>query len=83
MGKHHTMLVLGENLSEQTESTILPAIKAIIKRNDEVKIIQRDFNTPKQVDIYIQGVEDTHNPDAFITSTPSLVEKIAKIFTPK
>jgi hypothetical protein len=81
MGKYNTMLITGENIQYDTDKEVLTRLRRIKQEGDLrfYKFTERSFNTRKQVDVYLQAVQDVNSPDAYATDNEVTIEDIRKI----
>lgn len=83
MGKFTTLLITGRNIQYNTDKEVLTRLRRIKREGGlaEYKFIKRDFNTRKQVDVYMQAVNDVHSSDAFVTDNENTISEVKQILT--
>ena len=81
MGKFTTLLITGRNIQYNTDKEVLTRLRRIKREGGlaEYKFIKRDFNTRKQVDVYMQAVKDVDSFDAFVTDNENTISEVAQI----
>lgn len=81
MGKFTTLLITGEKIQYKTDKEMLTRLRRIKREGGLAyyKFIHRDFNTRKQVDVYMQAVHDVNSFDAYVTDNPDTIAEVKQI----
>lgn len=81
MGKFTTLLITGEKIQYNTDKEMLTRLRRIKREGGLAyyKFIPREFNTRKQVDVYMQAVQDVNSFDAFVTDNPDTIAEVKQI----
>ena len=81
MGKYNTMLITGERIQYNTDKEVLTRLRRIKQEGGlaSYKFIERSFNTRKQVDVYIQAVQDVNSFNAYVTDNQDTIDEIKKV----
>ena len=85
MGKYNTTLIIGENIACQSDSKFLTRLRKAKRQGilTDFTVVNRDFNTVKQMDSYLLAVADINSVDVFVTSNSTTIKEISKIFSEK
>ena len=81
MGKFNTLLIIGANIQYNTDKEMLTRLRRI-KRDGGLacyRFIPREFNTRKQVDVYMQAVKDINSYNAYVTDNPDTIAEVKQI----
>lgn len=81
MGKFTTLLITGENIQYNTDKEMLTRLRRIKREGGlaSYRFIQRDFNTRKQADVYVQAVHDVNSFNAFVTDNSDTISEVKQI----
>lgn len=81
MGKYNTMLITGERIQYNSDKEVLTRLRRIKQEGGLAfyKFIERSFNTRKQVDVYIQAVQDVNSFNAYVTDNQVTIDEIKKL----
>ena len=79
------MLITGENIQYNTDKEVLTRLRRIRQEGNlkSYKVTERSFNTRKQVDVYIQAVQDVNSFDAYVTDNENTIAEVKNIFSQK
>ena len=75
------MLITGQNIQYNTDKEVLTRLRRIKQGGflNEYEFTQRTFNTRKQVDVYLQAVQDVNSFNAYATDNEETILEIRKI----
>lgn len=81
MGKFNTLLITGTNIQYNTDKEMLTRLRRIKREGGLAyyRFIPREFNTRKQVDVYMQAVKDVNSFDAYVTDNPDTIAEVKQI----